>query len=544
MPIDQSGIGITMSDGVEVSVRIYRPDGEGPFPTLFAASPYRYDNDDLPATMVYFWLEVGPIAWYVEQGYAYVHLDIRGSGRSGGEYGFFDQRERRDLYETIEWIAAQPWSSGKVGGIGQSYYAVTQWAMAAERPPHLTCIAPYDGHNDIYRGWAYHGGIACGFVSNWWNNSVRVANKFPANGQLPRDLDYDLSAEILRHPTRDEFWQDRSFADQLADVDIPVYSIGVWGKRELHLAGNLDGFNHVRGPKKLKVLDITGAEALRRFATVELHEKMLLPFYDRWLKGIDSDWDGRPRVEYDLGASGETRTGDQWPPTNARPVPLYLGAGPTGSVHSVNDGMLAEAPTETGDAGYDYPQAHWVFGPTVFTQFGPDTTRETLTFTSPPLAQDFDIAGHVELRLHLSSTRDDAHVFVRLFEQLPQDEVDAKVGRQPVSRLVSKGWLKASHRAGLEARDALAPPVYDHVREEPLIPGQPAELRVPLTQSAHRFHKGTRIRLEVSCGDSVFSDSQFSHIFQPPMVGRDTLHFGGSNLSQLLLPALETPRFG
>jgi len=146
---DELGISVLMSDGVEVSVRIYRPDGPGPFPTLFAASPYRYDNDDVPPTMVFFWHEVGPIHWYVERGYAYVHLDVRGSGRSAGEFGFFNRRERRDLYEVIEWIAAQPWSNGKIGGIGQSYYAAAQWCMAAERPPHLTCVAPFDGHIDF-----------------------------------------------------------------------------------------------------------------------------------------------------------------------------------------------------------------------------------------------------------------------------------------------------------------------------------------------------------------------------------------------------------
>lgn len=544
MAIDQADVRITMSDGVEVSVRIFRPEGEGPFPTLFAASPYRHDNDDLPPTMVYFWLEVGPIGWYVDQGYAYVHLDIRGSGRSGGDYGFFDKRERRDLYETIEWIAAQPWSNGKVGGIGQSYYAVTQWAMAAERPPHLACIAPYDGHNDIYRGWAYHGGVACAFISNWWNNSVRVANKFPANGQLPRDLDSDLSADILRHPTLDEYWQERSFADDLKQVDIPVYSIGVWGKRELHLAGNLDGYNHVRGPKKLKVLDITGAEALRRFATVELHQALLLPFYDRWLKGVETEWEARPAVEYDLCASGEVLSGEVWPPAEARPVPMFLGNGPTGSVHSLNDGALAAAVDgEAGAAGYDYPQPQWVFGPAVFTRFGPDTTRETLTFTSPPLAADYDVAGTAELVLNLSSTRDDAHVIVRLLEQLPQDETEAKSGKQPLSRLVSKGWLKASHRAGLKPESKEGAPVYDHQATAPLVPGEPVELRVPLTQCAHRFHKRSRIRLEIACGDSVFSDQQFAHIFQPQMVGRDTIHFGGEQASRVLLPANGSPRF-
>ncbi len=97
MPIDESDIRIELSDGVSVAVRVYRPDGPGPFPTLFAASPYRYDNDDLPPSKVFFWLETGPIHWYVDQGYAYVHLDIRGTGKSGGTYGLLDRRARRAL---------------------------------------------------------------------------------------------------------------------------------------------------------------------------------------------------------------------------------------------------------------------------------------------------------------------------------------------------------------------------------------------------------------------------------------------------------------
>src|SRR5258708_12147218 len=105
---DELGIPLRMSDGVSVSVRIYKPDGEGRYPPLFAASPYRYDNDDVPPTMVFFWHEVGPIRWYVNRGYAYVHLDVRGSGRSEGNYGFFNRRERRDLYETIASTASPP----------------------------------------------------------------------------------------------------------------------------------------------------------------------------------------------------------------------------------------------------------------------------------------------------------------------------------------------------------------------------------------------------------------------------------------------------
>ena len=109
---------IDARDGTPIGARIYRPDGTGPFPALLGAAPYRFDNNSLPASAQFLWRETGPIAWYVEQGYAYLHMDVRGSGRSGGQFEFLGRREQQDLYDMIEWIGRQPWCNGKVGGIG------------------------------------------------------------------------------------------------------------------------------------------------------------------------------------------------------------------------------------------------------------------------------------------------------------------------------------------------------------------------------------------------------------------------------------------
>lgn len=537
MPTDEPDIRITMSDGVETAVRVYRPDGPGPFPTLFAASPYRYDNDDLPPSKVFFWLETGPIDWYVEQGYAYVHLDIRGTGKSGGHYGLLDSRERRDLYEVIEWIAAQDWSNGRVGGIGMSYYSAAQWMMLSEQPPHLTCAAPYDGHYDPYLGWAYPGGVLSTFMSHWWNNSVRVANKFPANGSAPRDIEIDIPAVSLAHPERDDFWAERTFESTLTDVTIPVYSIGTWAKRELHLGGNLRAFQLLAGPKKLKLLDLpSGAVALQLFASVEFHREVLLPFYDHYLKGLDTDYPQRPDVEYTLAGNGQTHSADQWPPAEVGYAPLYLSDHMSGTLTSINDGGLAVAPGEDASVSYDYPREDWLFGPAVMTPQGPDTVRETLTFTSAPLTEGLDLIGPVELVVHLSSTREDTRVIARLSEQLPQSASDRAAGRQPVAKVVTKGWLRAAHRALDEEASVPGDPRHPHTKAEPLVPGESAELHVALIGCGHHFAEGSRIRLELSCGDTQFTDGQFVHAFTPDMVGADTIRLGGTYPSRLLLP--------
>ena len=538
--VDESDVRIQMSDGVEVAVRIYRPPGAGPFPTLFAASPYRYDNDDVPPTMVFYWHEVGPIRWYVERGYAYVHLDVRGSGKSGGEYGFFNRRERRDLYEVIEWIAAQSWSNGKIGGIGQSYYAGSQWCMAAERPPHLTCIAPYDGHCDFYRGWFYPGGIQSNFASVWWNGSVRLANKFPANGQAGRDMPVDLPYELLQHPTIDAYWQERSIVAQLRDVDIPVFSIGVWVKRDLHLAGNILGYETVRGPKKLLVSGVPSLPgALAEFASSAFHEKVLLPFYDHYLKGQATTYLERAPVEYHLNGTQSTVSADSWPPPSASYSKLFLRPESTGSLISLNDGSLgASAPSEESSTSYSYPDADWAVGHVALTPGGPDALRRVLTFVSAPIDAGLTLTGAAELTLFVSSSRTDANMIVRLSEQYAQSEGARAQGVQPASTIISKGWLRASHRALDSAASKPGSPVQLHARRAALNPNETVELRVPLVPLAHRLRPGSRLRLEISCIDSTLTDHQFTHAFTPDMVGVDTIHHGPMHPSALLLPVV------
>jgi putative CocE/NonD family hydrolase len=201
-------VSIPMRDGVTLSAALFLPKKPGRFPTLFAASPYRFDNDPAPAYPMYLWRETGPVAWYVEQGYAYLHMDVRGTGRSGGEYRFLDKIEQRDLFDAIEWIAAQRWSDGNVGGIGQSYYAMAQWFMAIQGPPHLKCIAPYDGLVDPYRASAFSGGIPGEFFGLWYNRIVRPINQYPARGPS-RSLPCDMSYVTRHHSTYDAFWSGR-----------------------------------------------------------------------------------------------------------------------------------------------------------------------------------------------------------------------------------------------------------------------------------------------------------------------------------------------
>lgn len=535
-------LSIPARDGVKIAAALYLPKGAGRHPTLLAASPYRFDNNFAPAMPLFLWRETGPIAWYLEQGYAYVHMDVRGTGRSGGEYRFLDRKEQYDLYDVIEWIARQRWSNGRVGGIGQSYYARMQWFMATHNPPHLACIAPYDGNVDTYRNSAYTGGIPGEFPSIWYNANVRVGNHSPVTGRA-RLIDWDYPATVRRHPTYDAWWKERASAELLHRIRIPVFSIGVWRKVDLHLNGNIIGFQRAKGPKKLLVFGSANVHAaVQDFASVSFHERYLLPFYDRYLKDKPTDYDAQPAVRYFASGASEIRTAETWPPSDIAYRALYLGPGPTGSVSSLNDGTLSDqAPTATErTTRFEYPNPGWRIGVVGNGPDGrPDPARRVLTFTSAPLEKPLEIAGPILLELHAESTREDTDFIVKLSEQFPQSAEERQQDLNPRYLVITKGWLRASHRDLDTKRSLPYAPWYTHDDPKPLRPGKIYRFEIAVMPTAHRFTVGSRIRLEIANGDSSVTEYVFAHEYAPYKIGVDTFHHDVKHPSRLLLPVRE-----
>jgi hypothetical protein len=532
---------IVARDGTALAAAVYLPAVRGRFPTLFAASPYRFDNDAAPAMPVFLWNETGPIAWYLEHGYAYVHMDVRGSGRSGGDFSYFGRKEQTDLYDAIEWIAEQPWSNGNVGGVGQSYYARSQWIMGIENPPHLKCIAPYDGDVDTYRFSAYSGGILGDYPAIWYSSAPRYNNLYPATGPSRR-LTLDYPELVNEHPLYDDFWKERSAIDRLGRIRVPVYSIGVWSKMNFALNGNIWGYELVRSPKKLLVVG-TGsvAGAVANFSSIAFHERFMLPFYDHYLKGASTTYQTEPAARYFLDGADQFESADAWPPRDAVLTPYFLAPGPSGSVVSLNDGALdAGAPAGNGlQTSYDYPDPGWRIGVVGDGPNGrPDPVRRVLTFTTAPLPADVKVVGPIQLDLYASSSRRDTNFVVKLSDQVGDANGTGDSAINPESRIVSKGWLRAALRHVDPAKSLPNAPYYTFDREQPLIPGQIEHFVIALTPSAHIFRRGHRIRLEIVNGDSAITDIVWTHTYGPRLVGRDTIYHDAAHPSKLSLPIL------
>jgi uncharacterized protein len=489
---------------------------------------------------------VDPDKW-VPDGYVCVRVDSRGCGRSPGYVDHFSPRETRDFYDCIEWAAAQPWSSGKVGLSGISYYAINQWQVASLNPPHLAAMVAWEGAADFYRDMTHHGGILSTFWDNWYDMQVKTVQyglgergpRHPVTGQLACGdetlTDEELAAnrcdfgeEILAHPLDDDYHQARS--PDWSRVTVPFLSAGNWGGQGLHLRGNVEAF--VRAATDQKWLELHGLEHWTHYYT-DYGVGLQKEFCSHFLKGEDNGWDRRPPVLLNVRRTdGFVRRDEhEWPLARTRWTALYVDA---------REGALASEPPEASSVEYD------AFG-------------DGVTFLSAALEEETEITGPVAAKVFLSSDTTDADVFVvlRVFDE-DGDEIVFQGAIDPHTP-IGQGWLRASHRK-LDA-DLTLPHRPYHTQDliEPLTPGEvydldievwptslviPARSRIALTLRGRDYEypggSGGRIasfKNELrGCGPFLHDDPRD----RPPEVfgGRHTVHCGGRHASFLLLPVV------
>jgi len=532
---------IPTRDGSVVRADVSLPDVDGPFPALYAVSPYQKDLAHLPPIPVFRWREVGNVEWWVERGYAFVHADTRGAGKSlPGEWRVLDRHEQEDMYDTIEWIAAQPWSNGKVGMTGESYYGVVQWLAAAQQPPHLTCIAPYDAWVDPYRDVFFHGGIPTMGFPTWWLWDVRARMLLDRPG--PHDPDtmrYDFVDDLLRHPLDDEFWDERSAHTKFDHITVPFYSMSNWTMVGIHLRANLIAYEALPGPKKLLVgSGEIGGDSQRFFHSVAVHDE-LLRWFNYWLKDDTSNGVlDEPLVKIFIRNGEGLRYEHEWPLAQTQYTPMYFRAGRVGTAESVNDGGLSvEPPKDEPPVAYRYPDEEWggwpILGPAVRTPTGPDPLRKILTFTSEPLPDDLEVTGAIVVKLWASSDQRDTDFMVKLVDVSPP----TRDGALPPPQRVTRGWLRASHRRLDPERSTPYRPFHPHDAIEPLKPGHIYEFDIEVWPTSWVFKSGHRIRVELANADSPMLDTPVNHHYGVK-VGCDTIYHDADHPSRILLPVI------
>jgi uncharacterized protein len=557
---------IEMDDGRVVRADVYRPADEDRHPVILTYGPYgkglsfqtgypqqwermaREHPDVLEGSSNRYqaWEVPDPEKW-VPHGYACVRVDSRGSGRSPGHIAPYSHREARDLYLCVEWAGTRSWSSGKVGLLGISYYAVNQWQVAALQPPHLAAMVPWEGNSDPYRDSARHGGILCTFRANWLKKQVLTVQhglgtrgpRNPNTGELiggPETLSDEELANNRSNPGEDflkHVFDDEYYAERRADyskITIPILSCANWGGQGLHLRGNVEGF--LNATSEQKWLEFHGLEHWTEFYTqygVTLQRR----FLDHFLKGVDNDWKNQPRFSLNVRRINGfvPRAENEWPLARTRWTKLFLDC----ENKSLSNEVLPKE-QKTTYRGND----------------------EGVTFFTRPLEEETEITGPSAAKIFVSSSTIDADMFLVLRVFNPSGDEIVFQGALDPHTPIGQGWLRASHRKLDTDLSTPYRPYHSHKSIEPLQPGRVYELDIEIWPTCIVVPKGYTIALTIRGKDYEYAGageriSTFANEFKgcgpflhndpndrPEAIfgGNVTIHGGGERNSFLLLPII------
>ena len=526
---------VAMRDNVRLDTNVFYPEGGGRFPTILIRTPYG-KGTDLPAGYQSF----------IRHGYAVVMQDVRGRYGSGGVFDLFNQ-EGPDGSDTLNWIAGQAWSDGKVGMIGGSYLGIAQWEVALVNNPHLKAIFPVVSGADEYfdRYYSAGGAMKLGHRLLWMS-----LNLTPGGTAKPKFSDYiyhlplrtvDRAATrrtigsyqaILNHPDYDEFWKERSVLENIERVHVPVFSVGGWydnfAESDLAAFSALHRLNGRLDDRHRIMIGPWAHNMSTPFQGVNFGDDSSSPirsyqieWFDHWLKGSPEDarrfspetWHA-VRAEVDeapvhIFVMGVNRWRDEpdWPLARARTTSLYLAS--EGAANGLSGGGALEwrmdraKTAETASDSFTYDPRNPVptrggavcCDPKIF-PWGPidqrpvEKRKDVLVYTSARLKQDLEVTGPIRVLLYASTSAPDTDFTAKLVDVFPNGE----------ARNLTDGILRMRYRGGLEKAETAAP-------------GKVYPLTIDAGVTSNVFLAGHSIRIEVS-------SSNFPRFDRNPNTGR------------------------
>jgi putative CocE/NonD family hydrolase len=560
-----------MRDGVSLLADVYRPTEAGNYPVILMRLPY---DKSTAQTYVYASPE-----FYASYCYIVVIQDVRGQYASQGTfYAFRD--EMNDGYDSVEWAAALPGSSGKVGMYGFSYVGATQWLAAVTQPPHLAAIVPAMTSSDYYDGWSYEGGAwSLAFEESWpiftialasarrTGDQSSVAKILDAAGKIAQTYnhlpltDYPwLSPGVptvagyfydwLAHDTWDDYWQQWSIRKRYGRIQVPALNFAGW--YDVFLNGSIENFvgmrkgdgsdvarsaqrlvigPYIHFPWKPKIGEIDfGFEAINPI------DGLQLAWFDHWLKGKDND-DRDAAVRVFVMGVKRWREAADWPIPGTRFTKYYLHSLGEANTRFGNGRLDTDAPMA------DEPPDHYRYDPTdpvpsrgghscctpevapvgPYDQAEIEQRADVLVYSTPVLQQPVEVTGPISLTLFAASSAVDTDWTAKLVDVYPD-------GR---AINLNNGIIRARYRDSLE-------------HTSPISPGQIYKYVINIWPTSNVFLPGHKIRLEVS-------SSNFPHYDRNPNTGHSfgvdavmqpadqTVHHDAQHASFVMLPIIPEP---
>jgi uncharacterized protein len=476
------GVHVRMRDNVELICDVVRPDDNEKHPAILVRTPYGRGS------------ETAGGMFYATRGYAYVSEDCRGREDSYGSWDPF-MNEGPDGYDTIEWVAKQPWSDGKVGMIGGSYAGSVQWSAAVLNPPALKCIVPEVSPPDAMRNMPYDHGIFMLYGGLWWSKIVagRRTDFSTIKGDLPHPdkfatlplskVDDAVLGENLEffdswlaRPTIGD-WKGWDYTYHLADSHVPALHIsGIWDGDEIGTHLQWAGMRELNRKDQWIVFGpwVHAFNTNNSFGGVEYGpdaiidlDSVTLRWFDTWLKGKDVGLDKVPHVKLFVTGANKWITLPDWPAPSTPPKTLYFAKDSlSDAVGKADERMYTYDPAK--DANYARVRADQDAGST---KIGRSITDSGLFLKTAAFEKDTAIAAPFKVKLYFKSSAVDTDFFAMIVDVAPNGE--ARLLGQP-------GKIRASYLSGMDA-----------VR--PLTPGQEYMAEIEPWDFAHEFKKGHRM---------------------------------------------------
>ncbi|MDR3639137.1 MAG: CocE/NonD family hydrolase [Isosphaeraceae bacterium] len=514
---------VPMRDGVRLSMFVYTPPGAGPWPVIFEQ---RYADIRGAGTRQ-------AAARLAARGYVVAMENFRGAQQSEGTwvgYRALGWGEKRDGYDSVEWLARQAWSTGKVGTLGSSQAGFAQNFLAVARPPHLVCQYMIDTGLSLF-----HEGYRIGGATR--------PERFKTMDAVCRDPadNRRLLEEWFAHATYDDYWAEEDCTRHFEKMDVPCFTVGSWfdfmcvGSVESYIGRQHKGGPGSRGKQWLLIGPwLHGGAASKQSERVgELVfpenaqfaiDDHIVRWFDHYLKGVDNGVDREPPVRYyAMGAVGEERApGNEWRtapdwPISTRATDYYLSekgglatAAPT--LASSSTTLVADPLHPAEIPGRAFPGAR---DARAFEQ-----QAEVRTFTTEPLTAPVEWTGKVKAELFVASTAKDTDVIVRVSDVYPD-------GR---SILIVDAVRRARYREGFD-------------REVPMEPGRVARVAFDVGWLSQVFNRGHRIRVTVASTGAPFYEPNPNTgeplTVEPPartVVARNTVYHEMDHASRIIAP--------
>ena len=558
---------VPMRDGIKLAVDIYRPEGEGRFPAVLSQIPYNKNGG------------AGRARWLAPRGYAVVSADVRGRYESEGDWDPFDPKHKTDGYDLVEWVARQPWCTGKVGTWGLSYMGWSQWWTATQSPPSLVCMVPEVAPPDHFHCIPYQNGVLSGGMMDWGSrNSGRTAIRGPNGGftktrfqDCMRTPYIDLAKHrrlgnttwfetwIRDNLSTSPYWTAISYQSKADYTKVKVPSLAISGWFDADFPGtpmNYIGMKQYGGtPEARRPRIVIGPWAhvgrgrkLLRFdygptAAIDWNGYMCR-WFDYHLKGINNGVLDDPPVHVFVMGYNRWRAEQDWPLPGTKWTEYYLHSGGKAN-SSAGDGTLSTTPPgdEPPDR-YAYDPLH----PTLSAYKGPhvdgavDTRpvsagEDLLVYTTTPLEESIEVVGPITAKLYAATSARDTDWMVRLVDVHPDG----------YAALIGNGVLRA------RCRDPERGGAFNSAKLSQIEPGEVYEYLIEFCRvTGNAFLEGHRIRIEISSSyypyylrnlntgaDNVGLET--SHV-----VAQQTIHHDATRPSHVVLPVIPArePRGG